>query len=101
MGQAYLFKEINSHSDANIGKYYLPIELKEIQTKQNSITFFYFNIPSLLHHFWELHTLLASSQITFDVIGITESRLKGSKNYLTNVTIQKYTTTEYCLTDCI
>ena len=45
MGQAYLFKEINSHSDANIEKYYLPNELKEIQTKQNSITFFYFNIP--------------------------------------------------------
>ena len=56
------------------------------------------DISSLSYHFFELHTLLATSEIKLDVIGITESRLKRSKSHLTNTSLSNYNT-EHCPTD--
>ena len=37
---------------------------------------FHMNISSLSYHFDNLHTLLASLELKFDILGITETRLK-------------------------
>ena len=44
--------------------------------------FFYMNISSLSYNFDQLHTLLSEINISFDVIGVAEIRLKkaNSKN---------------------
>ena len=65
---------------------------------KNNLNFFHLNISSLPCHFLELHTLLATSEIEPDIIGITESRLKSNKNHLTNITLANYNI-EYCPTD--
>ena len=85
------FQQINSNLDENLDKYYLPDDL-------NNLNFFHLNISSLPYHFPELETLLATSEIDFDIIGITESRLKSNKNHLTNITLPRYNI-EHCSTD--
>ena len=55
-----------------------------------SFSFFHVNIRSLTKHFEELHSLLKSTQIPFDIIGITESKQMGNTNFLKNVNIDGY-----------
>ena len=38
----------------------------------------------------ELHTLLTTSEIQFDIIGISESRLKRNKHHTTNIELPNY-----------
>ena len=60
-------------------------------TSQTSIfSLFHVNIRSLTKHFEELHSLLYSSKIPFDVIGISESKQSVNKNFLTNVNLHQY-----------
>ena len=59
------------------------------------MTLFHLNIYSLPYHFLELHTLLATSKIELDIIGITESRLKSNKSHLTNETLSNYNIEHY------
>ena len=93
------FQQINSNLDENLDKYYLPDDLKKFEKDtQNNLNFFHLNISSLPYHFPELETLLATSEIDFDIIGITESRLKSNKNHLTNITLPRYNI-EHCSTD--
>ena len=93
------FQQINSNLDANQDKYYLPSNFKQIKMDvKNNLNFFHLNISSLPCHFLELHTLLATSEIEPDIIGITESRLKSNKNHLTNITVPNYNIA-YCPTD--
>ena len=93
------FQQVNSNLDENLDKYYLPDNLKKIEKDtQNNLNFFHLNISSLPYHFPELETLLATSEIDFDIIGITESRLKSNKNHLTNITLPRYNI-ELCSTD--
>ena len=68
--------------------------------KKTTWTFFILisDISSLSYYFFELHTLLATSGIKLDVIGITESRQKRSKSHLTNTSLSNYNT-EHCPTD--
>ena len=40
---------------------------------------FHLNISSLPYHYSELHSLLSNCRSNFDIIGITESRLKQSE----------------------
>ena len=42
----------------------------------NGTNFFHMNISSLCHNFDELQTLLARIEIKFNIIGITEIRLR-------------------------
>ena len=65
---------------------------------KNNLNLFHLNISSLPYHFLELHTLLATSEIDLDKVGITESRLKSNKSHLTNITLPNYDT-EHCPTD--
>ena len=61
-----------------------------IKYKAHSFSFFHVNIRSLTKHFEELHSLLKSTQIPFDIIGITESKQLVDTNFLTNVNIAGY-----------
>ena len=93
------FQQIISNFDANLDKYYLPSDFKQIKMDvKNNLNFLHLNISSLPYHFPELRTLLATSEIEFDIIGITESRLKSNKNHLTNITLPNYNM-EHCPTD--
>ena len=65
---------------------------------KNNLNFYHLNISSLPCHFPELHSLLATSEIELDIIGITESSLKSSKSHLTNITHPNYNI-EQCPTD--
>ena len=59
------------------------------------MNFFHLNISSLSYHFPEHETLLATLEIDFDIIGITESRLKSNKNHLTNINLPRYNIEHY------
>ena len=68
---------------------------------KNNLKFFLLNISSLLYNFFKLHTLLATSEIPFDITDITESRLKSFSldiNDLKNLTLPNYDI-EHCPTD--
>ena len=51
------------------------IELHQLKNETNSLKIIHLNISTLWYHFAELHTLLTTSEIQFDIIGISESRL--------------------------
>ena len=55
-----------------------------------NFSLFHVNIRSLSKHFDELHSLLYSSKIPFDVIGVTETKQLVNKDFLTNVNIEDY-----------
>ena len=73
-------------------KYYKTHDLPKISNHHHTKDFslFHVNIRSLSKHFNELHTLLHVSKISFDVIGITESKQSLNKDFLTNVKINDY-----------
>ena len=52
--------------------------------------FFHMNISSLSYNFDQLHTLLSEINISFDLIGITETRLKKQTLRTTNIDINGY-----------
>ena len=53
------------------------------------------NISSLHYNLAELHALLTTSETQFDIIGISESRLKYNKHYTTNTDLPNYNI-EHC-----
>ena len=53
--------------------------------------FFHMNISSLTYNIDQLHTLLSEINVNFDLIGITESRLKKDATRTTNIDIKGYT----------
>ena len=78
--EASFFQQINSNLDANQDKYYLPSHFKQIKMDVKiNLIFLHLNISSLPYNFPKLHTLLATSGIELDVIGITKSSQKVTK----------------------
>ena len=61
------------------------------------MNFLHLNISSLSYHFSELQTLLLSTKVNFDIIGISESRIKQNKNPIRNINFQNYNI-EHCTT---
>ena len=70
-------------------KYYKIQELAKINIKNQlqNFSLFHVNIRSLAKHIDELLTLLYSTKIPFDVIGLTESKQSPDNDFLTNVDI--------------
>ena len=52
--------------------------------------FFFMDISSLCHNFDELHTLLARMKIKFNIISITETRLKKYAVRNININLNGY-----------
>ena len=67
-------------------------DLPKVNMKSHSHNFslFHVNIRSFNKHFDELHLLLHSSEIPFDVIGISESKQLINREFPTNVDINDY-----------
>ena len=59
-----------------------PSEINESENSKNSLNLLHLNISSLPYHFSELQALLSSTKINFDIIGISESRIKQNKTLL-------------------
>ena len=97
--KAGFFQQISSNLDANLDKYYLSSDFKQIKIGvKTNLILFHLNISSFPDHFLELHILLATSETEFDIIDITESRLKSNKTHLTNITLPNYNI-EHCPTN--
>ena len=62
------------------------------------MNFLHLNISSLFCHFSELKTLLSSNKVNFDIIGISESRIKQNKNPIDNINLQIFNI-EHCTTE--
>ena len=87
-----------SEQNVNITSYFNPNELKELPDKENFLKVFHLNISSLPYHCSELHSLLSECNIDFNVIGITESRIKRNQKALSNIEIPNYKV-EQCSTE--
>ena len=70
-------------------KYYKVQELDRVHSDTHvpNFSLFHVNIRSFSKHFDELHSLLYSTKIPFDVIGVTETKQLVNKDFLTNVNI--------------
>ena len=56
----------------------------------NGTTLLHLIMPSLPYNYEQLHALLSDIDINFDIIGITETRLRTSQKALNNINIEKY-----------
>ena len=73
-------------------KYHKVQELDRVHSNTHvpNFSLFYVNIRSLSKHFDSLHSLLCSTKIPFDVIGVTETKQLVNKDFLTNANIGDY-----------
>ena len=78
-------------------EYWDPGEINKPENSKDSLHFLHLNISSLPYHFSELQTLLSSTKVNFDIIGISESRIKQNKNPIRNINFQNYNI-EHCTT---
>ena len=56
----------------------------------NGTNLLHLNISSLPYNYEQLHTLLADIDINFDIIGITETRMRTGQKALNNIDTEKY-----------
>ena len=72
-------------------KYYEPDEISFLLSDMSpNRSFFHLNISSLTFHFDELIVLMAENKLTFDFLGITETRLKLNRNSLNPTPVPGY-----------
>ena len=64
----------------------------------NGTKLLHLNISSLPYNYEQLHTLLVEININFDIIDITETRLRTGQKALNNIDIEKYVI-EHATTD--
>ena len=97
---AFLFNQFNNtipeyRSDPeNViqSKYYDIDELQKLKipNKENSLFLFHINSCSLNKHFEELQNLLQSTNINFDVIAITDTRIPKNNSVTQNFVLNNY-----------
>ena len=56
----------------------------------NGLNLLHLNISSITYNFDQLHALLVTLRIGFGIIGITETRIKSSKNPTNNIDLDVY-----------
>ena len=73
-------------------KYYDIDELQKLKipNKENSLSLFHINSCSLNKNFEELQNLLQSTNINFDVIAITETRIPKNVSVTQNIVLNNY-----------
>ena len=71
-------------------KYFETHELTSLLKNEVSLSFLHLNISLLPFYFEEFSTLLSTYKLTFDILGITESRLRINKLPLTQVQLPDY-----------
>ena len=82
-------KAINSEN--NFTKYFT---IKDLNSAFNDIgnpfSLFHLNINSLSFHYDELESLISKSKIDFQIMGISETRLKKTQETITNIHLKNY-----------
>ena len=74
------------HSENNSSRYFTLNDLTALSyDKKNDFSVFHLNINSLQYHFDELQTFLSNCPIDFQILGISESRLKSNISTTTNI----------------
>ena len=91
---ALLFNQFNNAIPKNViqSKYYDIDELQKLKipNKENSLSLFHINSCSLNNNFEELQNLLQSTNINFDVIAITETRIHRNVSVKQNIVLNNY-----------
>ena len=72
-------------------KYHTLYEISQLNLSRKNFSIFHTNIGSLSKHVSSLHTQLCSTNIPFDIIGITETKQQVDKNFPVNVEWEGYT----------
>ena len=71
-------------------KYYTPNEFLTSRIPKNSFSVFHLNIASIEAHFDDLKTLLSCLDHSFDVIGISESKILENSDAIVNLNLEGY-----------
>ena len=77
-------------SDSITSKYYTPNEFISSKIRQDTFSIFHLNIASLSYHIDDLKALLALLNHPFNVIGITETKIRESSEPTTNISLENY-----------
>ena len=93
-----LIEKLNDVIDKEDLSYFHVNELNNIFSEFNGTNFFHMNISSICRNFDDLQTLLAKINVKFNVIGITEARLKKSSIRNANIDLNGYSF-EHTLTE--
>ena len=79
------------NSEINITKYF---SIKELNSTfygiANPFSLFHLNINSLSFHFDEIQSVISKSRNDFQMIGISETRLKKTQETTTNIQLENY-----------
>ena len=67
------------------------MKISQLNLTRKNFSIFHTNIRSLSKHIDSLHTQLCSTNIPFDIIGITETKQQVDKDFLVNVDLEGYT----------
>ena len=88
-------------SDTVSSKYHEPCELSSLlnNSKNNCLFFFHLNISSLSFHIEELTALISEHNLTFDIFGVSETKLRLNKAPLNSVITPGYNF-EFTATEC-
>ena len=90
----------NPSSETVSSKYYEPCELSSLMNNsKNFPSFFRLNISSLSFYIQELATLISKHNLTFDIFGVSEAKLRLGKAPLDSVIIPGYNF-EFTTTEC-
>ncbi len=92
------FKEINNLGNQScdeddpscIDCKYVDIQSFKHKQKKNQLSLFHLNIASISKHKVELDTTLAMLNFDFDIIGITETKIKKNINPIIDIKMKKY-----------
>ena len=87
-------------SETVSSKYCEPCELPSVlNNSKNCLFFLHLNICSLSFHIEELTTLISKHNLTFDIFGVSETKLRLNKAPLNSVIIPGYNF-EFTATEC-
>ena len=87
-------------SETVSSKYCEPCELPSVlNNSKNCLFFLHLNICSLSFHIEELTTLISKHNLTFDIFGVSETKLRLNKAPLNSVKIPGYNF-EFTTTEC-
>ena len=99
----FLFSKIKTLKTSLTVKYYNIDEIQNLNNLNHKDTLspFHINTCFLLKNIEELQYLFDKTKINFDVIGMSESRIKKDKSHVNSINLKGYSyeccTTEYAL----
>ena len=69
---------------------YIDIDSFHYKNNKNNLSLFHLNKASLQKHKEELETILNTINLKFEVLGITETKIRGNIEPITNINLEGY-----------